>query len=136
MAYFTYDFCDSLPDQTFELYGTVPALEDPAPEPIHTLGQLASSDNYMMHSFNSSPLPNPSKPTSQQAPSDSQNMVATSMGPPSRPRKPKAPTLRAGDWEPVKARVIELHINQNLPLPKVRDIIEQEFNFKAEYVQS
>jgi hypothetical protein len=148
MAYFgadqIFDFENSLPDQSFELpfelpfelYGEVPALEDPALEPIHSLGQLPSSDNYMLHSFNSSPLPNPSTSTGEQAPSDAQNVVITSMGPPSKPRKPKAPTLRADDWEPYKARIIELHIEQNVPLPKVRDIIEQEFNFKAEYVQS
>ena|SRR5436190_5575544 len=123
MAYFRadqpiFDCYDSLPDQAFGLYGKVPALEDPAPEPMHTLGQLV---------FNSS---------GQQVPSDSQNMMTTSMGPPSKPRKPKAPTLRADDWEPYKARIIELHIKQNLPLPEVRDTIKQEFNFKAEYVQS
>ena len=48
-------------------------------------------------------------------------------------RKRKAPTLKADAWEPYKARVIELHINQAMPLPKVKEIIENEFNFTAEY---
>lgn len=49
------------------------------------------------------------------------------MAPPPKPRKQKAPTLRLDKWEPVKARVIELHISQNLPLPKVKEIVEEEF---------
>ena len=48
-------------------------------------------------------------------------------------RKKKAPTLKADAWEPYKARVIELHINQGKPLQKVKEIIENEFNFTAEY---
>jgi len=49
------------------------------------------------------------------------------MAPPPGPRKQKAPTLRRDDWEPVKARVIDLHVSQNLPLPKVKEIVEEEF---------
>ena len=49
------------------------------------------------------------------------------MAPPPKPRKQKAPTLRRDKWEPVKARVIELHISQNLPLPEVKKIVEEEF---------
>jgi hypothetical protein len=33
------------------------------------------------------------------------------MGPPTGIRKRKAPTLRAHEWEPYKARIIELHVN-------------------------
>ena len=47
--------------------------------------------------------------------------------PPPRTRKRKAPTLRADDWEPVKSRVIELHITQKLPLQEVKKIVETEF---------
>jgi hypothetical protein len=43
-------------------------------------------------------------------------------------RKRKAPTLRADDWEPVKARVIELYIDRERPLPEVKEVVEQEFN--------
>jgi len=56
------------------------------------------------------------------------------MGPPARPRKRKAPTLRAGDWEPYKAQIIELHITQGLPLKEVRERMEKGFGFSAEYV--
>ncbi|KAL1592977.1 hypothetical protein SLS59_009447 [Nothophoma quercina] len=54
------------------------------------------------------------------------------MGPPARPRKRKAATLRAGDWEPYKERILDLHIAQNLPLPKVKQMIEEEYDFTAE----
>jgi hypothetical protein len=56
------------------------------------------------------------------------------MGPPARPRKRKAPTLRADDWEPYKKRILDLHIVQKLSLPKVRQMVEVEYGFKAEYV--
>jgi hypothetical protein len=59
---------------------------------------------------------------------------ASPMGPPARPRKRKAPTLRADDWEPYKKRILDLHAIQGLPLPKVRQMIEEEYGFKAEYV--
>jgi hypothetical protein len=42
-------------------------------------------------------------------------------------RKRKAPTLRLSDWEPVKARVIELYGALNLELPDVKKNIEEEF---------
>ncbi|KIN05215.1 hypothetical protein OIDMADRAFT_66026, partial [Oidiodendron maius Zn] len=57
------------------------------------------------------------------------------MRPPIKSRKRKAPTLKADAWEPYKARVIELHINQGMPLQKVKEIIENEFNFTAEVRQ-
>ena len=65
----------------------------------------------------------------QQAPTDNIdniNVRARAL-PPSRPRTRKAPTLRREDWEPVKARVIELHIAQNLSLPETKKFIDVEF---------
>ncbi|KAF2490246.1 TPR-like protein [Lophium mytilinum] len=62
-------------------------------------------------------------------------MPRTSMAPPANPRKRKAPTLRADDWEPYKARVLELHITLKLPLPEVKKRIEYEFGFNAELRQ-
>jgi hypothetical protein len=59
---------------------------------------------------------------------------ASPMDPPPRPRKRKAPTLRADDWEPYKKRILQLHIENKLPLPEVRQMIEEEYGFKAEYV--
>jgi len=44
-----------------------------------------------------------------------------------RSRKRKAPTLREEDWAPVKRRVIQLHIDENIPLPEVKKQIENEF---------
>lgn len=43
--------------------------------------------------------------------------------------------LRAKDWEPYKARVIKLHLDQDRPLPEVKAIMEQS-GFKAEYVSA
>lgn len=48
-----------------------------------------------------------------------------------RYRKPKSRTLRPKDWEPHKARAIELHINQDKPLEEVKDIIQKETGFEA-----
>jgi hypothetical protein len=61
---------------------------------------------------------------------------ASSMRPPDRPRKRKAATLRAEDWEPYKKRILDLHIEQKVPLLKVRELIVEEYGFKAEYVAS
>jgi hypothetical protein len=55
---------------------------------------------------------------------------------PTKKRKRKAPTLRTDDFEPYKARILELHIDQDIPLPSVKAIIENESPFKAEYVSS
>ena len=54
------------------------------------------------------------------------------MAPPVQTRKKKAPTLRAEAWEPYKARILELHIEQRRPLREVKQIIEEEFGFVAE----
>jgi hypothetical protein len=64
-------------------------------------------------------------------PSDT-HISDNTMGPPSRPRKKKAPTLNANAWEPYKARIIELHVEQGRPLKEVKETIEHEFGFKAE----
>ncbi|KAJ4027896.1 hypothetical protein NW752_000144 [Fusarium irregulare] len=57
------------------------------------------------------------------------------MGPPPKRRKKKAPTLRAKDWEPYKARILELHDARKQPLVKVKEMIEEEFGFTAELRQ-
>lgn len=54
------------------------------------------------------------------------------MDTPTRPRKRKAPTLQAEAWEPYKARILELHITQKLPLKLVKEAIESEYGFTAE----
>ncbi|KAM0207689.1 hypothetical protein ACHAQI_007486 [Fusarium lateritium] len=58
----------------------------------------------------------------------------SSMGPPKR-RKKKAPTRRAKDWEPYKARILDLHDTQKLSLETVKNMIETEFGFTAELRQ-
>jgi hypothetical protein len=55
------------------------------------------------------------------------NVNMQPMAPPPNPRKRKAPTLRQDGWEPVKARVIELHITKKLPLREVKQAVEAEF---------
>ena len=57
---------------------------------------------------------------------EADSVPAQPMAPPSL-RKRKAPTLGADKWQPVKARVIELYTSQNLPLPEVKRIVEEEF---------
>lgn len=80
-------------------------------------------------SLSADPTSNTTVVQSHQLPvSDGANDVHVQpMAPPPKPRKRKAPTLRRDEWEPVKARVIELHITQSLPLPKVKKIVEEEF---------
>jgi hypothetical protein len=58
------------------------------------------------------------------------------LDPPIKRRKKKAPTLRASDWEPFKARIIELHITQKRSLPEVKKMIESELGFVAEFVRA
>ena len=52
--------------------------------------------------------------------------ITQSMAPPTSRRK-KAPTLRSKGWEPVKDRIFELHITQNLPLSEVKEKVEREY---------
>ena len=61
-----------------------------------------------------------------------QPTATVSMGPPTKPRKKKAPTLRAEHWEPYKDRIRELLIEQDIPLPKVKEEIEKQYGFVAE----
>jgi hypothetical protein len=109
-------------------------------------GQVATMQNYASHPFNLYTA-HPSHGrfdigfagNSQSASASASAPTApaehlSSIGPPARPRKRKAVTLRAHDWEPYKKRILDLHIVQKLSLPKVRQIIEEEYSFKAEYV--
>ncbi|KAF4957662.1 hypothetical protein FSARC_11218 [Fusarium sarcochroum] len=99
-------------------------------------GQSMTDQSHLLYPFN---LPQESLvQTTHNAGSfgdtgDSQNMPNTPMGPPPKGRKKKAPTLRAKAWEPYKSRILELHIAQKLSLEKVKEKIEEEFGFTAEY---
>lgn len=55
------------------------------------------------------------------------------LAPSKRPRKPRAVTIRSADWEPYKKAILTLHLEQNMPLRKVKQQIEKEYGFKAEY---
>ncbi|KAF3044147.1 hypothetical protein E8E12_010387 [Didymella heteroderae] len=50
-------------------------------------------------------------------------------------RKPKATTLRDQDWEPLRARIVELHIIGDLPLKTVKEVLQKEYGFHAEIRQ-
>jgi hypothetical protein len=121
-------------DYTFEPLDHIPALENPAPELVQLPRSPVPTDRSQLHLFNAFPVTNERQPPNNQAPNNFPSIATSSMLPPSGHRKPKAPTLRAQDWEPYKARIVELHIDQKLPLREVKDKIEQEFGFKAEYV--
>jgi|SRR3569833_281574 len=54
------------------------------------------------------------------------------MGPPAKARKGKAPTLSEDAWGCHKDYVIRLHVQENLPLPKVREIMANQHGFQAE----
>ncbi|ATY62605.1 C6 finger domain [Cordyceps militaris] len=46
-------------------------------------------------------------------------------------RRRKAPTLREHDWEPLKTRIVELHVKRNMSLPDVRALMQRERGFEA-----
>ena len=125
-----------VPSHALEPYDNVSALGYPALNTTPTPEELGSAHN-TLHSFDSPP-PDRSQPHNFQSStgSDVRNTSTSSMGPPTITRKRKAQTLHDEDWEPYKARVIELHIERNLPLPKVKKIMENESGLIAEYVPS
>ena len=49
-------------------------------------------------------------------------------------RKRKAPTTKDHHWEPLKARIIELHADEKLPVKKLRAMIREETGFDATFV--
>lgn len=109
------------------------------PEAYHTL--RVGSQQFMTsqdHAFHSLHIPQDSL---IQAPQDAGPLIdfdgslVSSMGPPPKRRKKKAPTLRAKDWEPYKARILDLHDTQRLSLETVKNMMEMEFGFTAEYVK-
>lgn len=115
--------------QLYGPYGIDQTLQTQLPD-----GQFATTQNPALQQFSLPTLHHSYTQHDADFASDSQPASAAPMGPPDRPRKRKAPTLRADNWEPYKKRILDLHITQNLPLPKVRQMIEEEYGFKAEYV--
>jgi hypothetical protein len=113
--------------QLYDPYGIHLAL-DPALQTQPQDGQ------FMFGSFDPSPAFGVHKHHDAETGNYTQTTPAIPMGPPIRSRKSKAPTLRANAWEPYKAQIVELHITQGLPLKEVREHIQREFGFTAEYV--
>ena len=109
-------------------------------------GQVATTQNHALHPFGPSKAHPSHAQHDAEFASNNQSASASAsaapagpaspMGPPAQPRKCKAATLRADDWEPYKKRILDLHIEQKIPLSKVRQIVEEEYGFKAEYVIS
>lgn len=122
--------------QGYESYSVHLAL-DPTLQTQSQGGQLATGSSHIPHTFNPSLASRNNEyheHHGMEPATDAQVTPAPSMGPPTRPRKRKAPTLHADAWEPYKARIVELHVEQKLPLKKVKETIEQESGFIAEYV--
>ena len=65
-------------------------------------------------------LESPLRPASGQPPSSDA----------AAPRRRKAPTLRDSDWEPMKARIVQLYVHDNLTLPQVTQSVNLEFNLQ------
>ena len=122
------------PNQALELYGNNPNFNGHTLGSLGPLGYLPPTDHYMSNSIDILPVPYTGPPLNASPSTDHHDVLPPSMGPPTKKRKSKAPTLRAADWEPHKARIIELHITQKLPLREVKVTMEREFGFVAEYV--
>jgi len=120
--------------QAYGLYGNHLALNSSALQIQPLDGHLTPGQTNIPHSFYPSPALHIHAPHIVESFGDARTIPAIPMGPPTKPRKRKAPTLRADAWEPYKARIIELHIQQGLPLREVRENIIKEFGFTAEYV--
>ena len=120
------------PIQGPQYHGDSLDLENSASWSIHPSAELDFLDDF--GSVDHLPIPNVYPHINTSTSEDQQRVSQSSMGPPTRTRKRKAPTLRAADWEPYKARIIELHVDQtpSVPLKEVKDIMEREFGFVAE----
>ena len=126
-----------LPNQATESSGIYPIFEELASEALPPLVPPISGHSYTSPASNPPPpLDHPNRAQSFQLPSDVQDIAAPPIPPPTKTRKRKAPTLTADAWNPYKDRIVELHIEQNLPLSKVKETMEKEFGFTAEYVFS
>ncbi|KAH7124434.1 hypothetical protein EDB81DRAFT_664786 [Dactylonectria macrodidyma] len=121
--------------QAYESHGNHLALDDSASQTQALDRQFTTDGSHMSHSFNSSQALRIHAPYNAESFGDTEIIPAIPMGPPTKPRKRKAPTLRAEAWEPYKARILELHITQKLPLKEVKEKIEEEFDFTAQIRQ-
>lgn len=121
-------------EQVYEHYGNALELNGSALQMQLQDGRVTPSQIHVAHSFDPSPALYTHAANNTGSFGDTRITPTIPMGPPTRPRKRKAPTLRASDWEPYKARIVELHIMEKRPLQEVREAIKMEFGFTAEYV--
>lgn len=121
-----------LPNQATESSGIYPIFEELASEALPPPVPPISGHGYTSPASNlPPPLNHPNQAQSFQLPSDVQDIAAPPILPPTKMRKRKAPKLTAEAWNPYKDRIVELHIEQNLPLSKVKETMEKEFGFTA-----
>lgn len=125
-----------LPNQATEFSGIYPIFEELASEALSPPMPPISGHSHTSPVSNPPPpLDHPNQAQGLQLPSDAQDIAALPIPPPTKTRKRKAPTLTADAWNPYKDRIVELHIEQNLPLSKVKETMEKEFGFTAEIRQ-
>ena len=138
MDYPSFDFPSFFDYELAEADNVYATLATPAPEILSPPTQNSFIDNQMPYSFEPLSIPYPTnQPHNLPVTSDSQDENApSSMSPPPKKRRKKAPTLSADAWEPYKDRIIQLHIYEGQPLRKVKEAMERECNFIAEYVSS
>jgi hypothetical protein len=110
----SYNQGEYLPSRAVQPYGNIPH-------------QSGFTEDQISLSLDSTPTATVAQPHQLHISNRTNDTHVQPMAQPPKSRKRKAPTLRRDEWEPVKARVIELHSNQSLPLPKVKEIVEEEF---------
>jgi hypothetical protein len=123
------------PTRTIESYSIDPTSKEPLLGTLPLAAQPTATHNNISNSFDLYSTYT-AQPHNVQPLSDIRDIPVPTMGPPIKPRKGKVPTLRSEAWQPYKNRIIELHITQDLPLREVKNIIEKESGFTAEYVSS
>ena len=136
MSTFVASGSSATPNQAQEHYGENPHFQGHASGSLSPSGYFTPTDHYVSNFIDILPKPYTCPPSNASSSSHHQDALASSMVPPTKKRKKKAPTLSAIDWEPHKARIVELHITQNPPLSlkDVQDTLEREVGFRAEYV--
>jgi len=115
-----------------ELYSSHLALDDSASQTLPIDRPASTGQSYVSYLFDPSSALHTGEPYNAEPFSETQVTPAIPMGPP-KSRKRKAPTLHTDAWEPYKARIVELHITQGLPLREVKKTIKSDFGFTAEY---
>ena len=106
-------------------YHPGPAAQTYDNDPVSHRGRLAGAQ--VAVSLSQYPKPIATQPHQLQIYGGASGEYLQPMAPLPKSRKRKAPTLSLSDWEPVKARVIELYVALDLRLSEVKKKIEEEF---------